>query len=113
MTRCLPDPKGERENGHNWDEPLHKFKDGTINLNFYNNVIGYEAGAVVAGTVDIDLRDNFPHFEELVIEFVGLERSFLDQSGIASPEPFHREAKEIIKLQQVSRVFTGTGMQAG
>jgi len=59
------------------------------------------------------LRDNFPHFEELVIEFVGLERSFLDQSGIASPEPFHREAKEIIKLQQVSRVFTGTGMQAG
>ena len=77
FTRCLPDPK-VKETGHDWDEPLAKFNTGTINVNFYNNVIGYEAGASLSGTIDIDLRDNFPQFEELVLEFVGLERSFLN-----------------------------------
>jgi hypothetical protein len=57
MTRCLPP---SAETGLDWDEPLFKFQSGSININYYNNVIGYEAGAVVSGTIDIDLRDDFP-----------------------------------------------------
>ena len=111
-TKCLPQ-SGKVETGHDWDEPLFKFKNGSININYYNNVIGYEAGAMVSGTIDIDLKEGFPHFEDLVIEFVGLERSFLTDGGNLEPKPFQRESKEIIKLKQVSRVFKGAGISKG
>lgn len=81
-------------------------------MNFYNNVIGYTAGDCVSGTIDICLAQHFD-FEELVIEFVGLERSFLDPHHVSGLQPFHRDAKEIIHLRQVVRVFTGYGIDPG
>ena len=49
------------------------------------------------------------------MEFVGLERSFLNTKSMPGlqPERFHRDAKEIIHLRQVVRVFTGYGMDPG
>ena len=38
-----------------WDEPLDLYKNGTININFYNNVMGYCAGDAISGTVDIEI----------------------------------------------------------
>jgi hypothetical protein len=40
-------------------------------------VVGYTAGECVSGTLDIWLSQHQP-FEELVLEFIGFERSFLD-----------------------------------
>lgn len=48
-----------------------------------------------------------------MIEFVGLERSFLTDGGNLEPQSFQRESKEIIKLRQVSRVFKGAGIRKG
>jgi|DEB19_MinimDraft_2_1074335.scaffolds.fasta_scaffold409111_1 hypothetical protein len=66
-----------KECGDKWDESLSVFDKGSININFYNNMIGYTAGDCVSGTIDIELLEHIPA-EQLVIEFVGLERSFLD-----------------------------------
>jgi len=102
------------EYGDRWDEPLTKFDKGKINLNFYNNVVGYTAGDCVSGTIDICLQEHFD-FDELILEFVGLERSFLNTKSLPGlqPERFHRDAKEIVHLRQVVRVFTGYGMDPG
>ncbi len=44
------------ETGDRWDEPLDYFTFfGSININFYNNVIGYTSGETISGTVDICL----------------------------------------------------------
>lgn len=45
----------DHETGKEWDECLDKFKDGAININFYNNLVTYTAGECVSGTIDIDL----------------------------------------------------------
>ena len=44
------------ETGVEWDECLDKFKDGSININLYNNIVTYTAGDCVSGTIDIDLK---------------------------------------------------------
>ena len=51
-TECMPKVP---ETGDQWDEPLDCFTNGCININFYNNVIGYTSGDTIAGTVDICL----------------------------------------------------------
>lgn len=51
-------PQGlKRETGDNWDEPLPIFTEGSININFYNNIIGYTAGDCVSGTIDIEIKN--------------------------------------------------------
>jgi hypothetical protein len=47
---CMPTTA---ETGDRWDEVLDMFKTGSININFYDNVIGYTAGDCVSGTIDI------------------------------------------------------------
>ena len=47
--------KKAKESGRDWDEILDKCPGCKININFYNNIVGYESGAVVGGTVDIEL----------------------------------------------------------
>jgi hypothetical protein len=51
---CMPKKGGE--NGDQWDEILDVFAEGTMNINFYNNMIGYTAGDCVSGTIDIFLQ---------------------------------------------------------
>ena len=51
---CMPTTV---EKGEIWDEVLDVFKAGSININFYNNVIGYTAGECVSGTIDIFLTE--------------------------------------------------------
>jgi hypothetical protein len=41
------------ENGDRWDETLDVFAEGTVSINFYNNMIGYTAGECVSGTIDV------------------------------------------------------------
>lgn len=43
------------ETGDRWDEPLPKFTDGQININFTNNIIGYTSGDLVNGSIDVVL----------------------------------------------------------
>jgi len=65
-----------KETGDTWDEPLEFFRQGVININFKENVIGYTAGDTVNGTIDLVLNNKIV-VEDLIIEFVGEERSFL------------------------------------
>jgi hypothetical protein len=65
-----------KEIGDTWDEPLEFFRQGVININFKENVIGYTAGDTVNGTIDLVLNNKIV-VEDLIIEFVGEERSFL------------------------------------
>ena len=48
--QCKPNKK---EIGDKWDEPLHIFFQGVININFKENMIGYTAGDKLTGTIDI------------------------------------------------------------
>jgi hypothetical protein len=52
--QCVPKKGGE--NGDQWDEVLDSFAEGSMNINFYNNMIGYTAGDCVSGTIDIFLQ---------------------------------------------------------
>ena len=85
------------EKGDSWDEMLDVFKTGTININFYNNVIGYTAGECVSGTIDIALTEAL-NCQNLTLEFVGIERSHLSLEGVIKPMLYHRDSKEIVKL---------------
>ena len=85
------------ETGDKWDEVLDLFKTGSININFYNNVIGYSAGECVSGTIDIVLTEAL-NCQNLTLEFVGLERCNLSLDGIIKPMEYHRDAKEILRL---------------
>jgi hypothetical protein len=68
-----------------------------MNINFYNNMIGYTAGDCVSGTIDIMLNQPID-CSSLEIEFVGVERSHLKLDGVIRPNKIHRESKEIIRL---------------
>jgi len=48
-------PKKGAESGDHWDEVLDTFAEGAVNINFYNNMIGYTAGDCISGTVDVFL----------------------------------------------------------
>ena len=50
-----------------------------MNINMYENVIGYTAGDQIAGTVDFVVKEPF-NAKRLTIAFVGVERSHLDTS---------------------------------
>lgn len=50
-----------------------------MNINTYENTVGFEAGDMLAGTVDIQINQTFPS-HELTIAFVGVERAHLDAS---------------------------------
>lgn len=54
-----------KESGERWDEPLPIFKQGTININFKDNLIGFTAGDVVNGSIDVELKEDMPEFREL------------------------------------------------
>lgn len=69
--------KAKVETGEDWDEVLNLYDKGTININFYNNQIGYCAGDKVAGSVDIDIKSPFPA-DDLTISFIGMERVHID-----------------------------------
>jgi len=85
------------EKGDTWDEILDIFKTGSININFYNNVIGYIAGECVSGTIDIVLTEAL-NCQSLTLEFVGTERCNLSQDGVIKQMEYHRDSKEIVKL---------------
>jgi len=44
------------EVGDKWDEILDVFDTGVMNINFYNNMIGYTAGDCISGTIDFMLN---------------------------------------------------------
>ena len=92
------------ESGNFWDEPLDIYAGGSLNINTYENMIGFTAGEEIAGTVDIQINDPFPA-KQLTISFVGVERSHLDASDVLQPLEYHREAKTVIELKSVLATF--------
>ena len=68
--------KIKRDTGVFWDEPLDLYLEGTININLYNNVLGFNAGETISGTVDIEIGKPF-EATDLVIGFKGVERSHM------------------------------------
>ena len=91
---CMPKAP---ETGEKWDEVLDLFKTGSININFYNNVVGYTAGECVSGTIDIVITEAL-NCQNLTLEFVGTERCNLSLDGVIKPMEYHRDAKEILRL---------------
>ena len=63
-----------------WDEPLDLYLGGAININLYNNILGFTAGDTINGTIDIEIDEKFDA-SELVIEFCGVERSHLKHTN--------------------------------
>jgi hypothetical protein len=94
-----------RETGDSWDEPLEFFRQGVININFKDNLVGYTAGDTVNGTIDIVLHERID-VKDLVLEFVGLERSFLCLNNVVEPMKMHRDSREIIRLACLVKTFS-------
>ena len=87
-----------QDTGLFWDEPLGLYLDGTININLYNNVLGFMSGDTIAGTIDIEIGQPF-EAQNLLLEFNGQERCHI--GGATDIEDYHREVKEIISMKQV------------
>lgn len=87
-----------QDTGLFWDEPLGLYLDGTININLYNNVLGFMSGDTIAGTIDIEIGQPF-EAQNLLLEFSGQERCHI--GGATDIEDYHREVKEIISMKQV------------
>ena len=90
------------ESGSTWDEPLPLYRKGQININFYQNMIGYTAGDVVAGTVDVVINESFDS-KSLKLSFVGVERCHLKlvkmpNGTVPPPKEFHRDVKTILDM---------------
>lgn len=84
-----------------------------MNINFWNNLIGYTVGDCVSGTVDIEIVQPFPAYN-LVVSFIGEERVHLDTSQNAVLSELHRESREIANLSVVLAEFTNdTLLQPG
>lgn len=92
----------DKETGNFYDEPLDIYKGGLININCYENTIGYEAGDCIAGTVDIQINEPFPS-KDLTISFVGIERAHHDCSSTLVD--FHREKVPVIDIKVVLATF--------
>ena len=58
------------ETGDKLDEPLEVFSNGSININFLNDTVGFTRGETICGTVDIVLKEKM-NFKNLVIKFAG------------------------------------------
>ena len=71
--------KKANETGMFWDENLDAYNGGAININLYENTVGYYAGQTVSGSIDVEIADPFKA-TELIVEFIGMERSHLDDS---------------------------------
>jgi len=71
----------KRDAGIFWDEHLDLYLEGAININLYNNVLGFHAGETISGTVDIEISKPFDAVD-LVIQFKGVERSHLAIEGL-------------------------------
>jgi len=91
--------KNHKDTGLFWDEHLDMYLDGAININLYNNVLGFNAGDTISGTIDIEIGKVFDAMD-LVIEFRGVERSHLAIDPLKEElQPYHREAKELISMK--------------
>lgn len=90
----------KRDTGIFWDEHLEMYLDGAININLFNNVLGFNAGDTISGTVDIEIGKPFDAVD-LVVQFTGVERSHLSIDGPTTLKDFHREVKEIISMKQI------------
>ena len=93
-----------KDTGLFWDEPLDLYLDGTININLYNNVLGFMSGDTVSGTIDIEISKPFDA-TNLLLEFKGVERCHMSVDNNLEVEEFHREVKEIISMKQVITQF--------
>ena len=58
-TRTMSIANKRTDTGVFWDEPLDLYIGGTINVNCYNNVLGFHAGDTIAGTIDIEIGEVF------------------------------------------------------
>ena len=105
----MPEPQGPRktrshrhkDTGLFWDEQLDLYLDGAININLYNNVLGFNAGDTISGTIDIEISKVFDAMD-LVIEFKGVERSHLAiDPNKDELKAYHRETKELISMKQI------------
>mmetsp|Transcript_33269 Transcript_33269/g.41149 ORF Transcript_33269/g.41149 Transcript_33269/m.41149 type:complete len:92 (-) Transcript_33269:1239-1514(-) len=77
------------------------YLDGAVNINLYNNVLGFAAGETIAGTIDVEIGKPFEAVD-LVVEFKGVERSHITFDDAQTElKPYHREAKELISMKQV------------
>ena len=95
---------GTSDSGTFWDETLDRYQAGAININLYNNVIGFTAGEAIAGTIDIVIVEPFPA-SELTLEFKGVERSHLNTKKVLKPLVHHREVKDMISMKNVVATF--------
>ena len=102
-----------KDTGIFWDEPLDLYLDGAININLYNNVLGFNAGEAISGTIDIEISKPF-EASELVVEFKGVERSHMNTEDVIHVKDMHREVKEIISMRQICVNFPeGQSLQPG
>ena len=75
-----------------------------MNINTYDNMIGFTAGESIAGTVDIQINETFPA-KELTISLVGSERSILDATQVLEPLDYHREHKTVVEMKSVLATY--------
>lgn len=88
-----------KDTGLFWDEHLDLYLDGAININLYNNVLGFNSGDTISGTIDIELTKVFDAMD-LVIEFKGVERSHIAIDPTKDVlQDYHRESKELISMK--------------
>lgn len=97
----------EHESGNFWDEPLDIYRGGIMNINTYENMIGFTAGDDIAGTVDIQINEPF-EAKQLTISFMGVERSHLDATQTLEPLDYQRESKTVVEMTSVLADFEKT-----
>ena len=113
FNRAISSVGRKKDTGVFWDESLDLFIGGTININLYNNVLGYNAGETISGTLDIEIKETFDA-SDLIIEFKGVERGHLCTDSVLSVKDYHREEKEVICMKQVVVQFPeGQNLQPG
>lgn len=116
MVKRLSAPTGAKkihESGMYWDENLDMWTGGVVNINLYDNTVGYYAGQTIAGSVDIEVLRPFKA-GELTIELVGMERGHLDATGVLAPLDWHRESVETVAMKTVVATFDdNTQLQPG
>ena len=107
MVKRLSAPTGAKkiqESGMYWDENLDMNMGGAVNINLYDNTVGYYAGQTIAGSIDIEMLKPFKA-SELTVELVGMERGHLDASGVLAPLDWHRETHETVSMKTTVATF--------
>ena len=106
-VKRLSAPTGAKkihESGMYWDENLDMTTGAVLNINLYDNTVGYYAGQTIAGSIDIEVLRPFKA-SELTVELVGMERGHLDASGVLAPLDWHREAHETVAIKTQVATF--------